>query len=327
MTETTGLGRIKKADLRDAWPNEAADFTPWLADHVSVLGAALGLELELESEEAPVGTFSLDLLGRDTGTNRAVIIENQLEPTDHDHLGKLLTYAGGYDANVIVWLAKDFRDEHRQALDWLNHRTDGDTEFFGVVVEVWKIDGSRPAPHFNIVAAPNEWRREAVRSVRDAKSSDKNIRYQAFFQKLIDALRERGFTNVRKAQLQNWYLFAAGHSQRIQYGAVFGQGNITRVEVYIDNTNRDWNKTLFDRLMEQREFIESGLSESLEWQRLDHCRASRIAIVRQGSIDGGPETLKEIENWMIDRLLNFKRVFGPRLDELATDRPSSSPPQ
>ena len=139
MTETAGLGRIEKADLRNAWPHEAADFTPWLVDHVSELGAVSGLELELQSSEAPVGTLSLDLLARDTGTNRAVIIENQLEPTDHDHLAKLLTYAGGYDANVIVWVAKDFRDEHRQALDWLNQHTDEDTEFFGVVVEVGKL--------------------------------------------------------------------------------------------------------------------------------------------------------------------------------------------
>ena len=120
------------------------------------LGAALGLELELQSSEAPVGTLSLDLLARDTGTNRTVIIENQLEPTDHDHLAKLLTYAGGYDANVIVWVAKNFRDEHRQALDWLNQHTDEDTEFFGVVVEVWKIDGSRPTRSIRRHFCPRE---------------------------------------------------------------------------------------------------------------------------------------------------------------------------
>ena len=327
MTETTGLGRIEKADLREAWPHEAADFTPWLADHVSELGAALGLELELESEEAPVGKFSLDLLARDTGTNRPVIIENQLESTDHDHLGKLLTYAGGYDANVIVWIAKDFRDEHRQAVDWLNQHTDEDTKFFGVVVEVWKIDGSRPAPHFNIVAAPNEWRREAVRGVREAKASDKNLRYQAFFQELMDALRKRGFTNARKAQLQSWYFFSAGHAQRVQFGATFAQGKKARIEVYIDNTDRVWNKALFDRLTERKESIESDLSEILEWERLDDRRASRIAVVRPGSIDDNPETLKEIESWMIDKLLDFKRVFGPRLDELAADLRSSPPPR
>ena len=326
MTQTPGLGRIVMVDLRRAWSHEANDFTPWLAEHISELGDALGLELEVQSEEAPVGTFSLDLLARDTGTNRTVIIENQLEPTNHDHLGKLLTYAGGYDANVIVWVAREFRDEHRQALDWLNQRTDEDTEFFGVTLEVWTIDGSRPAPHFNTIAAPNEWRREAIRSVRAGKTSDRNRRYGRFFQELIDSLRERGFTNARKGLPQNWYLFSAGHAQRVQFGATFTQGEKARVEVYVDNTDKDWNKMLFDQLMEQKESIESELSESLEWARLDHRRASRIAILRQGSIDDDQETLDEIANWMIGKLLAFKRVFGPKLDELVTNlRPSSSP--
>ena len=192
MTETRGLGRIERIDdLREAWPREDTDFTPWLAEHISELGAALGLEIELQEQEAQVGTFYLDLLAREPLTNRTVIIENQLEPTNHDHLGKLLTYAGGYDANVVVWVAKNFRDEHREAIDWLNRHTNEDAEFFGVAVELWKIDASRPAPHFNVVAAPNEWQRETKRSAQDANKSERNLRYQAFFQKLADALTER----------------------------------------------------------------------------------------------------------------------------------------
>lgn len=318
MTETRGLGRIEQVDLREVWRHEANDFTPWLADHISELGDALGLELELQSSEAPVGAFLLDLLARDSGTNRTVIIENQLESTNHDHLGKLLTYAGGYDANVIVWLARDFRDEHRQAIDWLNQHTNEDTEFFGVVVEAWKIDNSRPAPHFNTVATPNEWRRKTARSVQAANESERNQRYKAFFQELIDVLRERGFTNARKAQPYGWHSFSAGHAQRVKYSANFAQGKEARVDVYIDNKDQEWNKDLFDQLMDQKVSIESELSEPLEWQRLDHRRASRIAVLRQGSIDDNEEKLEEIKNWMIEKLLDFKRVFGPRLDELAT---------
>ena len=263
VTDAGGLGRVVRGDVREAWPHEIADFTPWLAEHLSELGEALGMDLELQSEEAPVGAFSLDLLARVSGTNRTVIVEDQLHPTDHDHLGKLLTYAGGYDADVVVWVAKDFRDEHRQAVDWLNQRTDENTEFFGVVVEIWKIDDSRPAPHFNLVATPNAWRREAAGSVRTGQISEKNLRYRAYFQGLIDTLRERGFTNARKAQPTGWFNFSSGHGARAQYAACFNQGARARVEVYMD-AERDANKHLFDRLLERRETIEAELGEKLD---------------------------------------------------------------
>ena len=140
------LAKIEKVELKEAWPHEARDFTPWLAENIEELGAAIGVELELVDTEAAVGEYSLDVLARDPYGDRPVVIENQLEPTNHNHLGQLLTYAAGYDANLVVWLTREFRDEHRQALDWLNQRTDEHTQFFGVVVELWKIDGSRPAP-------------------------------------------------------------------------------------------------------------------------------------------------------------------------------------
>ncbi len=311
------LASIQRVDLREVWPDEAQDFTPWLAEHLSELGNALELELELQAREAPVGSYSLDILARD-GRGRPVVIENQLESTDHDHLGKLLTYAAGFDANVIVWIAKEFRDEHREALDLLNHRTGEDTQLFGVEVELWKIDDSRPAVHFKLVATPNEWRKQTVGNARtDGNVSEQRERYQTFFQKLIDVLREEhSFTGARKGQPQNWYYFSAGHAQRVQYGANFAQGRKARVELYIDNTDRDWNKDLFDKLLRDRESMESKLQESLEWDRLDNRRASRIAATRPGSIDDAQGTLEEIHNWMVQKLLDFKRVFGPRLDEL-----------
>ena len=318
MTETTELGRIERIDdLREAWPHESNDFTPWLAEHISELGDALGLEIELQEQEAQVGTFYLDLLARESVTDRTVIIENQLEPTNHDHLGKLLTYAGGYDANVVVWVAKNFRDEHREAIDWLNRHTNEDAEFFGVAIELWKIDASRPAPHFNVVAAPNEWQRETKRSVQAPNKSERNLRYQAFFQKLADALTERGFTNAHKALAVGWFSFSTGHGGRVVYGAVFGGGNTARVEVYIRHRDQEWNKQLFNQLEKQQEAIESELKESLVWQKLDHRTASRISVQRQGSIDDDEETLDELRTWMIEKLVDFKRVFGPRLDELA----------
>ena len=259
MPNDIQLATIDKVDLRRVWENEAADFTPWLGENLAALGEALGLDLELQAQEAPVGGFSLDLLAHEPNTNRPVIIENQLETTDHDHLGKLITYASGYDANVVVWITREFKDEHRQALDWLNQRSSEDTEFFGVVVEVWKIDDSRPAPHFRVVSAPNDWHKSNVKIRSTGDPSPQQERYRAFFQKLIDTLREEhSFTGARKAQPMSWYSFSAGHAQRVRYGANFHREGV-RVEVYIDNGDLVWNKEMFDQLSDRREEIQSAI--------------------------------------------------------------------
>ena len=188
--------------------------------------------LELQTHEAPVGDFSLDLLAKDLGSNRVVVVENQLNQTDHDHLGKLLTYAGGYDAGVVIWVAETIREEHRQALDWLNHRTDQETEFFGVVVEVLQIENSTPAYNFRAVVFPNDWQKRARSQTKT--TSSKGEAFRQYFQPLIDELREKHrFTGARVAQPQNWYAFSIGTSG-IPASAVFAGNGTIRVELYID---------------------------------------------------------------------------------------------
>ena len=244
------------------------------------------------------------------------IIENQLGTTDHTHLGQILTYAAGYNASVIVWIAKEFRDEHRAALDFLNSRTGEDTEFFGVGVELWRIEGSRAAVNFDLVVTPNEWRKRAAVTSREGGTSERGEKYRLFFQALMDALREEHqFTRARKAQPQSWYSFSSG-TRWFTYGASFAANGRARVELYIDSTDRERNKQAFDRLKEQKEGLESELKTTLEWRRLENRRASGISVLRPGSIDDNQETLEEISRWMIDRLLAFRRVFGPRLPEL-----------
>lgn len=312
---TLNLAKIERVDLREAWPNEARDFTPWLAENIAELGEALGMDLELQETEASVGGYSLDVLVTDLNQNRPVIIENQLETTNHDHLGKLLTYAAGYDANVIVWLTRDFRDEHRQALDWLNQRTNKDTEFFGVVVELLKIGDSGLAPQFRTVATPNEWRRETAARVRGdtPTATHKEDRYRTFFQPLMDTLREKhSFTKATKAQTDNWYNFPSGYSG-IHYTAVFNSQKQAAVAVVIERVSAEWNLQVLNGLEFYRDEVDTELGKALEWQPRESRKSCQIVLSRPGTIDDNDATLVEIRDWMVENLLKFKQVFGPKL--------------
>ena len=313
MTEQP-LSSIERVDLRTAWPNEAADFTPWLEKNLSKLGDALGMDLEFQEREAPVGGYSLDILATDVNRNRLVVIENQLDSTDHDHLGKLLTYAAGKDASVVVWLTREFRDQHRQALDWLNNRTGEDTHFFGVVVELWRIDDSRPAPNFKLVAYPNDWRKESARKTVTRGTTPKGERYQQFFQKLLDTLREEHrFTGVRKANPHGWADFSIGYGRRAYLQAKFRAERRASIEVYIEASDAEANLQLFRKLEKHKAQIEKNLGQPLEWEPLENRKACRIAAYMPGNIDDDEETLTEIRDWMVVSLLRFKKVFDPHL--------------
>ena len=315
---TPNLAKIERVDLREAWPNEARDFTPWLAANIAELGEALGMDMELQQIEASVGDYSLDVLATDLNSGRPVVIENQLEITNHDHLGKLLTYAAGYDANAIVWLTKDFRDEHRAALDWLNQRTGEDTQFFGVVVELLKIDDSRLAPQFKPVATPNGWRKESAAKAQRSStaSTDRGEKYRTFFQTLIDTLREEHkFTKATRAQPANWHNFSSDYSG-VHYTAVFSAQKQAAVQVGIERPDAVWNLNLFKQLEGIRSEIETELRQSLDWQAREGRKSCQIVLSRSGSIDDDYATLSEITDWMVDYILKFKQVFGPRLAEL-----------
>lgn len=304
------LARPKRLNLRSIWPHEAADFTPWLADNIEGLSAVLGMDLEIAAREAGVGDFSLDILAKDLGTGRTVIIENQLTQTDHDHLGKLLTYAAGFNASVVIWIAESIREEHRQALEWLNQRTGTDTDFFCVVVEVLQIESSSPAYDFKLVVSPNEWQKEK-RSQKARTPSTRGEAYRQYFQVLIDELREKHrFTGARAAQPQSWYSFSVGTSG-VPVGAVFAGDGTVRVELYIDLGDTESNKALFDWLYSQKAEIEEQLGLRLEWDRLDEKQAARIYVRTEGSIDDGPEKLDRLRRWQVEKLLLFKKVFAP----------------
>jgi len=229
-----------------------------------------------------------------------------------------LTYAAGFGASVVVWVAETIRDEHRQALEWLNQRTDTETQFFGVVVELLKIDESKPAYNFRPVVFPNEWQKSKKKAT-SSNVSTRGEKYRAYFQALIDELREKHkFTGARAGQPQNWYSFSSG-IQGILYGAVFSQGGKARTEIYLDQGDQEINKMLFDKLKEKEEEIINDFGSQLEWERLDDKRASRIAIYRDGEIDSSDSALEEIRNWHIENLLKFKMVFPKKIKNLIKD--------
>src|SRR3954449_13170506 len=193
----TPLGRLERVELRDVWISEATSFTPWLArpDNLLVLAEALGIDLELEAQEKAVGPFRADLLCKDIGTDRWVLIENQLEKTDHTHLGQLLTYASGLEAATIVWIAARFTEEHRSTLDWLNKITDDSFRFFGLEVELWRIGDSPAAPKFNIVSKPNDWSQSVARGARaivETELSETRVMQREYWEAFQGVLKRLG---------------------------------------------------------------------------------------------------------------------------------------
>ena len=303
------FGKITRLKPTEIWEKEAYNFTPWLADNIHALGEVLGMELELKEKEAAVGEFSLDLLAKDLGTGHIVIIENQLKQTDHDHLGKLLTYAAGFNASAVVWVAEHVRDEHRQALEWLNQRTDEETLFFGVVIEVIRIDDSKPAYVFKPVVSPSEWQKTRKRQA-GATITEKGELYRNYFQQLIDELREKhNYTNAKVGQPQNWYAFSAGASG-VSYNATFVQGEKVRTELYIDFGDIEKNKALFNYLHDRKEEIHANFGGELAWEPLEEKRASRISVYRDGSIEADPAELVEIKDWHVDTLIKLKHSLA-----------------
>jgi hypothetical protein len=310
------LGKLRRVDPRIVWKHEAHNFTPWLAENIDALGEALGLDLEVIEREANVGDFLVDIRARDLGRNRDVVIENQLEATNHTHLGQLITYAAGIEASVVIWISPEFREEHRQALDWLNRGDGATTEYFGVVIELLQVDDSKPAVNFRLVSAPNNWSRQSKRAADGEGASEKGEAYRKFFQVLIDELREKHrFTNAKAGQTQSWYSFSSG-TRGFSYGASFAVRGEFRAALYIDGGDQALNETAFDALMASQAAIESELGESLRWQRLDTKRACRIACYTAGSIEDSDEQQELLRKWAIDHLLRIKKVFGPRLPAL-----------
>ena len=309
------LGRLEAVTLRSVWNSESDDFTPWLAreENLVPLGDTIGLELELEAQEKNVGPFRADILCKETANNTWVLIENQLEHTDHTHLGQLLTYAAGLSAVTIVWIAKRFTEEHRAALDWLNEITGDDIAFFALEVELWKIGDSAVAPKFNVVSSPNEWTR-AVIGARRGSFSETQLLQREYWATVRELLLDReSVVKPQKPLPQCWTCFAVGNSQ---FGMHASVNSIKRfVQVGVDCYGPD-AKSHFHLLKQDKDDIEREVGCELDWEELPEGKQSRIAIRKMDTDPTDREDWPAQHDWIVEKVELLHQAFAGRIKEL-----------
>lgn len=295
------LGRLERVDPRSVWVHEAHDFTPWLLTNKDALADVLGIDLELTSAEYPVGGFSLDLIGRDLTNDCVLIVENQLTGTDHTHLGQILTYAAGTDAATIVWMASAFREEHRQALDWLNGLAGSNARFFGIEIGLARIGSSPAAPLFTLAAQPNDWHAQLAAAAKvESSGSGKGELYRQFWAKFLDRVRadRPSWTRARVPQNANWMTMPCP-VKAAYHGVNFtGDGRI-RTELYVGGGDRALNTAVFQALQTYRAQIEAAVGEALSWEEMPNRQASRIAMYRIGEVIDTAQAETYIE-WFLD---------------------------
>lgn len=319
------LGEIEMLDPRSIWPKEAYDFTPWLATNLDRLTDALGMDLELVDTEVPVGPFSIDLVAKEVGTDRIVAVENQLEMTDHDHLGKVLTYAAGVEAHYAVWIAKEFRPEHLSAIGWINDSTIADVGFFALRVEAIRIDGSKPAVTLRPVAYPDSWskQRKGTSAGRGGLTERQQL-YQEFWSTVLDGVHDRWptWTKSKTPAKDSWMSLPSGRSG-ISYNLAFTSDPGLRMELYIDPYDEYLREVAWTQLAAKREVIESALGAQLSWEELPTRRASRVALYL-----GQPASVDRQNEWgtyqtfLLDNLGPFWEALQPHVNALG---PDSSP--
>ncbi len=311
------LGKLERVELRKAWLGEATDFTPWLADNLELLGETIGIEMELEQQEKDVGPYRADILCRDTIDESWILIENQIEKTDHTHLGQLLTYAAGLEAATIIWIAKNFTDEHRAALDWLNEITDERFRFFGLEVELWKISQSPPAPKFNIVSKPNNWTR-SVRAAHSGELSKTQKLQQRYWTKLVEYMEGQSLNlGNRSPRPANHHHFSSGRTGFRLYASINTKESgykedAVGIDVNLHVRAPDEAKAFFCLLQIQSADIEAEFGRKLEWdesRRIISCTNKKVIPDDEGDWENQ-------HRWLAETLDKFAEVLRPRIRNL-----------
>jgi hypothetical protein len=311
MTTKTSLSKLERVPLREAWKHEAGEFTPWLAqaDNLDSLADALGLsELVLVAVEHWVGDFKLDILCTDG--DEQVIIENQLEETNHRHLGQLLAYAAGVGAKKVIWVAQAFRPEHSSALKFLNENTTDELNFFGVQIELWRIGDSPLAPKFEVVVKPDDWAKAGREQARAASTASPTKQLQQkFWMALVDRLtKEAPHIRPQKPRPQHWLNNSIGRAGFALNITANTRDERIGVELYMSDSDA---KKHFAALCPQKVEIEDKLGFELDWQELPESTACRIASWYPGASLEDEGRWQEYLDWLTQRLVKMDQVLRP----------------
>lgn len=301
------LGKLQEIDIREVWTHEQYDFSKWLSaeDNMQELGNVLNLSLSDIETEKFVGSYRCDILCRDEITGRVVLIENQLEQTNHDHLGKILTYASGLDASVVVWVVASARDEHASAIEWLNKHTDDSISFFLLEIHAYRIGNSEPAPQFKIIEQPNDFAKTVKRIAQDKSVNESQSRRLEFWTQFNDILEQRGKPfNKRKATTDHWYSVAVGSSECQISIDLVNKDHKIRVGLWISD-----NKERFDYMRQHKEEIEVAMGFPLFWQRLDNKKSSLICTYIKGLDFKAQDNYPELMNEAIDLVVKMRDVL------------------
>ena len=317
------LGVLERVELRNVWQHEGYHFTPWLAEegNLAALSKALGLDLELVGQEVSVGPYAADILCKDAMSNTNVLIENQLEKTDHCHLGQILTYAAGLEAKTVIWVASRFTDEHRAALDWLNEITHEEWQFFGLEIELWRIGASAPAPKFNVICRPNDWSRAVREEAAKAEGSSPTQALQLRFWTAFHDFRVEQGARAPKPSAQSWQSFAVGRTGFSIEGSLQRAKQQLEVRLYIICDDLP-PKRVFHYLQDRQEIIHAKLGFPLVWNELPDKKGSVVCVVRPDSPLEDETRWPEYQAWIAAMVAKIDAAFRPLIKPLQlTDLP------
>lgn len=292
------LGKLEKIELREVWRHEALDFTRWLArkENIALLSKEIGIDIEVIETEMSVGRYNVDIYARDTESNKKIVIENQLENTNHDHLGKMLVYAAGLDADIAIWVVKDVNEEHRQAIEWLNDNSFEKINIFLVKLELWQIDNSPIAPKFQVICEPNNWAKVLKQQSKD-NITDLELRQMEYWQGFVDYAKSKDKTYIsQRPSIYNWYVIRIGSTDYKIKLVHSVNSDIMRCQLEI------FNDSIYKKLEQYRTEIDNKIN-GLEWEYLEDRKVNRISC-NNSSKDNASSYV-----WLLDMVDRFKEVF------------------